>query len=387
MRSETPESPKPLRSGYTTGACATATSLAAARLLLTGDAATVASIELPRGQFVEFAITDCTRLERPSDSGPVARASTVKDAGDDPDATHGATVFAEVELVHAAGVQFKAARGVGTFTREGLSLPVGEPAINPVPRQMMTRHLQALAESTGYTGGFRVAIGVEDGERIALNTMNGKLGIVGGLSILGTTGIVRPFSCAAYIASIHQAIDVAHANGLTHIAACTGSTSEQYVQSTLALPPMGIIEMGDFAGAVLKHLRKVPMQRLSICGGFGKLTKLAAGHTTLHSQHVSIDFVFLARLAEELGASQTLCRAVSQCTTTGQALALCTEQGVDLGSRVCALARQTASEACRHRVAIDVHAVDRRGQGIAVSASPTSEREWESAPGSGPAPA
>ncbi len=366
MRSETPETRTKLRSGFTTGACATATSLAAAKRLLTGETTSIVSVELPRGQLVEFSLTGCELLSESSDR-PCARASTIKDAGDDPDATHGATVFAEVELVITPGVRFHAAAGVGTFTREGLSLPVGEAAINPVPRQMITHHLVTLAEETGYAGGFEVSIGVEDGERIALNTMNGKLGIVGGLSILGTTGIVRPFSCAAYIASIHQAIDVAHANGLVHIAACTGSTSERYVQERLALPGMAVIEMGDFAGAVLKHLRRVPMQRLSLCGGFGKLTKMAAGHTTLHSQHVSIDFVFLSRLAEELGASAVLSNAIRECTTTLQALKLCSDEELDLAGRVCTLARETALLACQHTVAIDVYAIDKAGRCVGES--------------------
>ncbi|MCA3846495.1 MAG: cobalt-precorrin-5B (C(1))-methyltransferase, partial [Burkholderia sp.] len=270
MRDETPEQPAPLRFGYTTGSCATATSLAAARLLLAGQADDAVEIVLPKGQRVMMRLEFC----RTTADG--AEAGTIKDAGDDPDVTHGALIFARVALAAAPGVRFHAGPGVGTVTRAGLTLPVGEPAINPVPRQMMTTHLETLAAEQGYAGGFDVTIGVEGGEALALKTMNPRLGIVGGLSILGTTGIVRPFSCSAYIASIHQGIDVARANGIAHIAACTGNASEDAMRAHYHLPDMALIEMGDFAGAVLKHLRRAPVARLSMCGGFGKLSKLAA---------------------------------------------------------------------------------------------------------------
>lgn len=270
MREETPEHPAPLRSGYTTGSCATATSLAAARLLLAGVVSEVAEILLPKGQHVPMPLVFC-RLIGNGDEG--AEAGTVKDAGDDPDVTHGAVVFARVRLVAEPGVIFRAGPGVGTVTRAGLTLPVGEPAINPVPRRMMTEHLAELAAEHAYGGGFEVTIGVEGGEALALKTMNPRLGILGGLSILGTTGIVRPFSCSAYIASIHQGIDVARANGYTHLAACTGNASEDAMRAHYGLPDIALIEMGDFVGAVLKHMKRAPVERLSVCGGFGKLSK------------------------------------------------------------------------------------------------------------------
>jgi hypothetical protein len=141
--------------------------------------------------------------------------------------------------------------------------------------------------------------------------MNPRLGILGGLSILGTSGIVRPFSCAAYIASIHQGIDVAHTNGYTHIAACTGNASEDTMRRVYGLPEIALIEMGDFVGAVLKHLRKVPVPRLSLCGGFGKISKLAAGHMDLHSRHSSIDLPQLAGWAADIGADAALQAAIA----------------------------------------------------------------------------
>ena len=345
-----------LRTGFSTGACATATALAAARLLLTNESTRAVSIELPRGERVDFALVECVKTDEQS-----ARASTIKDAGDDPDVTHLATVFCEVQLSLRPGVRFHAAEGVGIVTREGLSIAVGEPAINPVPRAMITGHLDELAEDCDYSGGFEVAVGVRDGEKLALKTMNGRLGIVGGLSILGTTGIVRPFSCAAYIASIHQSIDVAHANGIEHIAACTGSTSERTIQDALQFPDMALVEMGDFAGAVFKHLRKVPMRKLSICGGFGKISKLAAGNTSLHSRDSSINLEFIATVAAELGADPDTLRKMREGNTSLEALALCREQGVELGNAICGRAKSVAFEACRERLDIDVYCIDKSG--------------------------
>ncbi|HYQ92329.1 MAG TPA: cobalt-precorrin-5B (C(1))-methyltransferase, partial [Candidatus Competibacteraceae bacterium] len=235
MRAETPEESRPLRYGYTTGACATAVSLAAARLLLAGIATEVVEITLPRGQRVTFRLEYCRGQDR------IAVAATRKDAGDDPDVTHGALVIAQVALEKTPGIRFIAGDGVGTVTRPGLPIPPGEPAINPVPRRMIADHLQGLALAQNYGGGFAVTIGVENGAELAKHTLNPRLGIVGGLSILGTTGIVRPFSCSAYIASIHQAIAVARANGLHHLAACTGASSEQAMRRRYQLPEMALI--------------------------------------------------------------------------------------------------------------------------------------------------
>lgn len=366
MRDETPEPAAPLRSGYTTGACATATSLAAARLLLSGNSADAVEIVLPKGQRVSMQLEFC----RATAEG--AEAGTIKDAGDDPDVTHGALIFARVVLSAQPSVRFFAGPGVGTVTLPGLTLAVGEPAINPVPRQMMATHLAQLAEQYSYNGGFDVTIGVENGALLALKTMNGRLGIVGGLSILGTTGIVRPFSCSAYIASIQQGIDVARANGFTHIAACTGNASEDTMRARYQLADTALIEMGDFAGAVLKHLRAqkqlAPLAKLSICGGFGKISKLAAGNMDLHSRNSSIDLPQLANWAAELGADASLQQAMRDANTSQQALLLASAAGLALGDRVCGRALDFARSIVPAAIALEVFAIDRQGN-IVGSAS------------------
>jgi cobalt-precorrin-5B (C1)-methyltransferase len=280
MRLEKPQ--QTLRRGWTTGACATAATKAALTALTTGSFPDPVNITLPRGQEVAFALA----LQDRGDGW--AKAGIIKDAGDDPDVTHGCVVTAKVKLL-PAGVRFRAGEGVGMVTKPGLPVPVGEPAINPVPRQMM----ESVARELGV--GAEIEIAIPGGEKLAAKTWNSRLGIVGGLSILGTTGIVNPFSCAAWVASIHRGIDVARAIGLTHVAGCTGSTSEAAVQSYYALPIEAMLDMGDFAGGLLKYLAAHPVKRVTIGGGFGKMVKLAQGALDLHSGRSEVDFDWLAQ--------------------------------------------------------------------------------------------
>ncbi len=276
-------------------------------------------------------------IEDMSVTGASATVGVIKDAGDDPDATHGARLWVRLELVREAGVEFVAGDGVGTITRSGLPVPVGEPAINPVPRKLMTEHLESIAGETGYAGGFRVIVGIDEGEAIARNTMNPKLGILGGLSVLGTTGIVRPFSCSAFIASIHQSVDVARANRLTHIAGCTGGTSESFARQYFGLEEGAIVEMGDMFGALLKYLKKHPLPRVTLASGFGKLSKFAAGEPDTHSRRCAIDFDFIADQALVVGAEPALADWIRTANTSIEALEACQQAGVPLGDRIAGL--------------------------------------------------
>src|ERR671923_73908 len=288
----------PLRQGWTTGACATAATKAAYAALLTGQFPDPVEIMLPKGERPRFPLA---RAELRPD---LAIAGVVKDAGDDPDVTHGALVMAEGRRRPAgSGVAFRAGDGVGTVTKPGLPLAVGEAAINPAPRQMMTEVVGALAAAHGASADIEITIAVPGGAEMARQTWNPRLGIVGGISILGTTGIVHPYSCSAWIASIHRGIDVARANGLEHVAACTGSTSEAGVRRLYDLPDFAFIDMGDFAGATLKYLRQHPIKRLTLAGGFGKFCKLADGSLDLHSGRSQVNLETLARWAGEQGAN------------------------------------------------------------------------------------
>jgi cobalt-precorrin-5B (C1)-methyltransferase len=321
-----------LRFGWTTGSCATAAAKAAFVALQTGSFPDPVEITLPRGQRVGFALAE-TRLDVQR-----AMAGVVKDAGDDPDVTHGALIRATVWRGEpGSGVVFRAGPGVGTVTRAGLPIPPGEPAINPVPRQMIRDALSEVA----VTPDVVVEISIEDGERIAEQTLNGRLGIVGGLSILGTTGIVVPFSCSAWIHSIHRGIDVARAGGLEMVAGATGHSSELAVQRHHGLDDMALIDMGDFVGGMLKYLRAHPVPRVVVAGGIGKITKLAQGRIDLHSRRGSVDFAALAALAVELGATPAIRAGIEGANTTLEAIDLA--EGLDLGNAIAARAWHTAA--------------------------------------------
>jgi len=362
MWPESGEQPKQLRTGLTTGSCATACCVAAARFMLApvntevADSECMVEITLPKGKKVSLTICNTAWFEE------LGVASTIKDAGDDPDVTHGAKVSVALKLITEAGIFFHAGDGVGTVTREGLALAVGEPAINPIPRKMMKEHLEEIAGEFNYQGGFSVTVAIENGDNLALKTMNPRLGILGGLSILGTTGIVRPFSCAAYIASIHQGIDVARANGIKHIAASTGNQSETAIREKYQLSEMALIEMGDFVGAVLKYLKKAPVERLSLCGGFGKISKLAQGHLDLHSRASSIDFSFLEELATDAGASEVLRENILKSNTSIEALNHCQKAQVDLAHLVCRQAMKQVRKIIPSDIVLDLWVVNRQGQ-------------------------
>ena len=287
----------PLRRGWTTGACATAACAAALEGLWGGAVPASVTIRLPKGETPTFAVVGAATGDG------WAEAGVVKDAGDDPDVTHGATVRVRV-AASAGGVVFRAGEGVGTVTRPGLPLAVGEPAINPVPRAMIDEAVAEAAARHARAPDVEVTVSVPGGAEIARRTWNPRLGIEGGLSILGTTGIVRPFSCAAWIASIHRGVDVARASGLSHVAGCTGATSERVVQALHGLPDHAMLDMGDFAGGMLKYLARHPVPRVTVGGGIGKMAKLAQGAMDLHSARSQVD---LGRLSDWAGQDLTGC--------------------------------------------------------------------------------
>jgi cobalt-precorrin-5B (C1)-methyltransferase len=346
-----------LRYGWTTGACATAATTAAYTALLTGEFPDPVQIDLPHDKHPSFALA----TERLEDGA--ATVGVVKDAGDDPDVTHGALVSARVTHGEpGSGVVFRAGEGVGTVTKPGLPLPVGEPAINPMPRQFVREHVAAVAARYGGTGDVVVEVSVENGAELARRTWNPRLGILGGLSILGTTGVVVPYSCSSWIDSIRRGIDVARAAGHLHVAGCTGSTSERVVTELYGLPEDALLDMGDFAGAVLKYLRRHPVPRLTVAGGIGKLAKLADGHLDLHSGRSQVSTESLAAMVRDAGGAAELVEGVRGANTALDALQQCQAAGLPLGDLVAAGARRTALGVLRGApVEVDVVVIDRGG--------------------------
>ena len=344
-----------LRKGWTTGACAAAGALAAFRALTDGAFPDPVSIRLPGGEQPTFPLS---RRERGDDW---AEAGVIKDAGDDPDVTHGAEIVTRVATAEAGqGLRFLAGDGVGTVTLPGLPLPVGEAAINPGPRRIITENLSAA--NGGAAPDLDITVSIPGGQDLALKTMNGRLGIQGGLSVLGTTGIVVPYSCASWIHSIHRGIDVARATGIDHIAAATGSTSEAAVRDMYGLSDQALIDMGDFAGGLLKYLRRHPVARLTLAGGFGKLSKLAQGHMDLHSSRSSVDMADLAETARRAGADADAVTAIADANTAMQALQIADAAGIKLADAIAARARGAAMAVLAGGTAVEVLVFTRKGE-------------------------
>jgi cobalt-precorrin-5B (C1)-methyltransferase len=345
-----------LRRGWTTGACATAAAKAAYYGWVTRRFPDPVSITLPGGQTPAFALAITELLP------DAARAGIIKDAGDDPDVTHGVLVVVTVSAAPpGAGVVFRAGEGIGTVTRPGLALPVGEPAINPVPRDMMRL---ALAEAAAATGGPRdvtVTISVPGGETIAQQTLNARLGIIGGLSILGTTGIVIPFSCSAWIHTIHRGIDIARAAGLTHVAGSTGSTSEAAVRRLHGLCEQALIEMGDFAGGMLKYLRQHPVEKITVAGGFAKMVKLGQGMLDLHSRAGPVDLAWLAARAQEAGADEAFTHWAASANTANEVLDEAQKRHLPLAECVAAHAWHMAAQSLASDSTLEIVVFDRTG--------------------------
>lgn len=346
-----------LRNGWTTGACATAAAKACTLALIKGKFEKSVTIQLPQGEMPTFLLSSYAL------KGDKASAGIIKDAGDDPDVTHGAEIIVTIKPGKSGeGICFQAGDGVGTVSLPGLTIPVGEPAINPAPRKMICEVIQEVAGAKYQTVDFEVTISIPGGKELAEKTMNGRLGIVGGLSVLGTTGIVRPYSCSAWIHSIHRGIDVARASGLTHVAAATGKTSEIAVQELYQLDPTALIDMGDFAGGVLKYLRLHPLKKLTLAGGFGKFTKLAQGHLDLHSARSELDFNKLAICLDELGAGLEIQQLAKNAITAKAVLDLARTENLELANLIAVRAQKKALEALDGKVDVEVCIFDRDGQ-------------------------
>jgi len=247
-----------------------------------------------------------------------------------------------------------------------LPIEVGEPAINPVPRQMMRDVVNEICQANDLPADILITITVPGGEEIAKETWNPRPGIIGGISILGTTGVVHPFSCSAWIHSIHRGIDVARAAGLKHVIASTGSTSELAAQKRYDAPEIAMLDMGDFAGGVLKYLRKHPVDRLTIAGGFAKMVKLAQGALDLHSGRSQVDMNWMADMTQQTSGSDDLRSKILKANTAKEVLEITRSAGIDLAKPVAIKAKGTALETLRDTpVSVDILIVDRKGKIIA----------------------
>ena len=305
-----------LRRGATTGTCATAAVKAALTRLLYGEICDEVRVTLPdQAHFISIPI------KRVIDLAESVQAEVIKDAGDDPDQTHRATLVAKVSRNQAGRIQFLRGPGVGLVTERGLQIPVGEPAINPVPREMMRQAvLEVLSETETEEEGFDLEIGCERGEEIAKRTFNPRLGIVGGISILGTTGIVEPKSMAAFKAAIEIYIDVALADHPEAIVLTPGNLGQRFARASLGLPLKRVVQMSNFVGFSLEHMEKslAPTHRLPrlwLAGHPGKLAKLLENIWDTHSSEGGNGVRAVTRFAEKFGLEPSLCAEMERCTT------------------------------------------------------------------------
>ena len=351
-----PRDRKGLRTGFTTGACAAAAAKAATRTLVTGVPLTEIETTLPNRTQVKFALHRCER------EGARAICSVIKDAGDDPDCTHGAELVAEVELRDEPGIVLRGGSGVATVTRAGLGLAVGEPAINPVPRHNITEMVanELGGGARGVARGAVVAISVPGGEEMAKQTTNARLGLLGGISILGTTGIVRPYSTAAFKASVVQAIDVAIANGVMDLVFTTGGKSEHYARQLY--PELGdpsFVQVGDFIGVAIKHCARRGAARAIVVGMIGKLSKMAAGELQTHAAGSEVDLDLLADIALAAGATGALASEIRAANTARHVLELCRDAGLfGIAPLICERVARQLSRHAGHALAVRVALVD-----------------------------
>ena len=353
-----------LRKGWTTGTCAAAAAKAACLALRDGAPVSEVEVPLPKGDGrPRFAVERC-------ELGPEqAVAVVVKDAGDDPDVTHGARLTATVRRRSKPGLDLAGGEGVGVVTKPGLGLEVGEPAINPGPRAQIAA---AVGEALDLgERGMRVEISVPGGQKMARRTTNPRLGIVGGISILGTTGVVRPFSTAAWRASVGQAIDVMDAQGQREVVLTTGGRTERAAMRLLPhLPEVAFIEVGDFTGYALKRARRLGFERLFFVGMAGKLSKLAAGILMTHWTRSKVDPTLLGELTRAAGGGEDLASAVAAANTARHAHELWEAAGLEsAGDLLCARVAQNLARYVDGALAVHVLMVDFEGARV-TGASP-----------------
>lgn len=294
-----------LRWGYSTGACATAASSAAMRYLISGKALEQILIVLPEGRQVIFTVDRCWMED------DCACASIIKDGGDDPDVTHGLEIQSCVAIKPESGISFKQGEGVGRVTMPGLEIAIGEPAINPVPRKMIVAHIEEILTQNGIGGGVEIQIRVPKGTEVARQTFNPRLGIVDGISILGTTGMVKPYSSEAFIESIRRGLQVAHAQGCRDIIFNSGGRSEAFLQGYLSdVQEYAMVQYGNWIGEALIIAREMGFKSVTLGMMLGKAVKLAEGHLNTHSKESVFNSDFLCKIASDTSYPMEIITAI-----------------------------------------------------------------------------
>tara|TARA_B100001939_G_C16915743_1_gene606798 strand:+ start:41 stop:1138 length:1098 start_codon:yes stop_codon:yes gene_type:complete len=288
-----------LRTGFTTGSCATAASKACILAIQNQKIIENVDIILPKRSRLEIEIDSC---EFTTNS---AKCSVIKDGGDDPDVTHGAAIFVNIELTDVIGeIEIDGGEGVGRVTKPGLGLEIGSAAINPTPKKMILENVKEVGEELLEKNGIRVVVSVPKGKELGPKTDNPRIGIMGGISILGTSGIVIPYSTASFAAAIRQQISVVNTMNDDNVVLTTGGRSEDFARKIIDLPDHSFIQMGDFSGYTIKQCAKQELKKAYVAGFIGKLAKMAAGVKQTHVKGGKVDMKFLSELAKRCNAGE-----------------------------------------------------------------------------------
>lgn len=308
--SEADKPAQKLRTGFTTGTCATSAARAALLSIITKKKIELVEVSLPKEKKITINIASCQFDDT------TAKCSVIKDGGDDPDVTHGAEIFADLEITNNVGqIEIDGGEGVGRVTKPGLGLEVGSAAINPTPKKMLIQNLTEVGKELLQKNGIKVVISVPKGKEIAQKTDNPRLGILGGISILGTTGIVIPYSTASFAASIRQSLDVTIAMGDNTVVLTTGGRSEDFARKEISLPDHCFVQMGDFSGYTIQQCAKKSIKTAHVAGFIGKLTKIAMGVKQTHVKGSKVDMDFLADMAKQCNANKETLDEIKKANT------------------------------------------------------------------------
>ncbi len=313
-----------LRTGYTTGTSATAAAKAALLSIINQTKIENIDVKLPKGSFIKIPIHLCQFDENRS------KCSVIKDGGDDPDVTHGAEIVVDLSFTDKINeIEIDGGEGVGIVTKPGLGLELNKAAINPVPKKMINENLREIVDKYLLKKGIRVIISVPKGKELGPKTDNPRIGILNGISILGTSGIVIPFSTASYAASIRQNLDVAIAMGNDTVVLTTGGRSEDFAKKIVDLPEHCFVQMGDFSGYTIQQCARKGIKKAYVVGFIGKLAKMAAGVKQTHVKGSKVDMNFLAELARKCNANERIIESIKTANTARHVSEIIIENNVD----------------------------------------------------------
>ncbi len=355
---EQQESREKLRTGFTTGTASTASAKAAILAIINQEKIDSVEVTLPKGDSIPIKIHSCEFNEEK------AKCSVIKDGGDDPDVTHGAEIIVTVTLTsNSKQIEIDGGEGVGIVTKPGLGLEINKPAINPVPKKMITENITEVGHNILQQNGIKIVISVPKGKELALKTDNPRLGIKGGISILGTSGIVIPYSTASFAASIRQNLDVSLAMGNDTVVLTTGGRSEEFAKNIVDLPEHSFVQMGDFSGYAIQQCAKKEIKKAYVAGFIGKLAKMAAGVKQTHVKGSKVDTGFLAELSKSCGANETITGEIRKANTARHVQDIVLENKVEgFFDKVCSEVYKHMRNHSEEKVPIDVILFDFDGK-------------------------